>query len=197
MNCLEERILKDGLVKEGNVLKVDSFLNHQMDIALFNEMGKEWKRRFEGKSFTIDENGKKQYTDEIINNPEGKTPYDAIAKYCNNPGFMKIYDTEAIHGLDNSLEPDILAKRRESEKRAEESDKGLGIPSLAYTTEETKELNKIKTELVSYLEEMKAKFILGKEGFDNYDAFLSTIRELGAERAVEIMQTAFDRYNEQ
>lgn len=50
MNVLEEKILKDGIVKEGNVLKVDSFLNHQMDIALFNEMGKEWKRRFEGKN---------------------------------------------------------------------------------------------------------------------------------------------------
>ena len=50
MNCLQERILKDGVIKEGNVLKVDSFLNHQMDIALFNEMGKEWKRRFEGKN---------------------------------------------------------------------------------------------------------------------------------------------------
>lgn len=52
MNCLEERILKDGIVKEGNVLKVDSFLNHQMDITLFNEMGREWKRRFEGKNIT-------------------------------------------------------------------------------------------------------------------------------------------------
>ena len=50
MNCLEEKILKDGIVKEGNVLKVDSFLNHQMDITLFNEMGKEWKKRFEGKN---------------------------------------------------------------------------------------------------------------------------------------------------
>ena len=50
MNCLEERILKDGIVKEGNVLKVDSFLNHQMDIELFNGMGKEFKRRFEGKN---------------------------------------------------------------------------------------------------------------------------------------------------
>ena len=49
MNCLEERILKDGVVKEGNVLKVDSFLNHQMDIALMNEIGKEFYRRFEGK----------------------------------------------------------------------------------------------------------------------------------------------------
>ena len=50
MNCLEERIVKDAIVKEGNVLKVDSFLNHQMDIDLFNEMGKEWKKRFEGKN---------------------------------------------------------------------------------------------------------------------------------------------------
>lgn len=49
MNFLEERIMKDGIIKEGNVLKVDSFLNHQMDIALFNEMGKEWKKRFADK----------------------------------------------------------------------------------------------------------------------------------------------------
>jgi len=49
MKLLEERIQKDGIVKEGNVLKVDSFLNHQMDIDLFNEMGKEFKRLFANK----------------------------------------------------------------------------------------------------------------------------------------------------
>ncbi len=49
MNFLEERIVKDGIVKPGNVLKVDSFLNHQMDIDLFDKMGEEFKRRFEGK----------------------------------------------------------------------------------------------------------------------------------------------------
>ncbi|MGN8799471.1 xanthine phosphoribosyltransferase [Candidatus Merdisoma sp. HCP28S3_D10] len=49
MNFLEERILKDGIVKEGNVLKVDSFLNHQMDINLFKQMGEEFKRRFADK----------------------------------------------------------------------------------------------------------------------------------------------------
>ena len=49
MNLLEERIQKDGVVKEGNVLKVDSFLNHQMDIELFEKMGEEWKSRFAGK----------------------------------------------------------------------------------------------------------------------------------------------------
>ena len=46
MNFLEERIQKDGIVKEGNVLKVDGFLNHQMDITLFDRMGEEFKRRF-------------------------------------------------------------------------------------------------------------------------------------------------------
>ena len=49
MNCLEEKIIKDGIVKEGNVLKVDSFINHQMDVKLFRDMGKEWKRRFADK----------------------------------------------------------------------------------------------------------------------------------------------------
>ncbi len=49
MNFLEERIIKDGIVKPGNVLKVDSFLNHQMDIELFDMMGEEFKKRFSGK----------------------------------------------------------------------------------------------------------------------------------------------------
>lgn len=52
MKLLEERIREDGVVKEGNVLKVDSFLNHQMDIELFNEMGKEWARLFADRPIT-------------------------------------------------------------------------------------------------------------------------------------------------
>ena len=50
VNFLEERIMKDGVVKEGNILKVDSFLNHQMDVKLFKQMGEEFKRRFAGKN---------------------------------------------------------------------------------------------------------------------------------------------------
>ena len=52
MNFLEERILKDGIVKPNNVLKVDSFLNHQMDISLMEEIGREFHRRFDGKNIT-------------------------------------------------------------------------------------------------------------------------------------------------
>ena len=61
MQLLEERILRDGKVREGNVLKVDSFLNHQMDIQLFEAMGKEFKRLFDGedisKILTIEASG--------------------------------------------------------------------------------------------------------------------------------------------
>lgn len=52
MNFLEERIVRDGVVKPGNVLKVDSFLNHQMDIVLMDQMGEEFYRRFAGKNIT-------------------------------------------------------------------------------------------------------------------------------------------------
>lgn len=52
MELLEERIRRDGVVKEGNVLKVDSFLNHQLDVALLDEMGAEWKRLFADRPIT-------------------------------------------------------------------------------------------------------------------------------------------------
>ena len=55
MNFLEERIVKDGIVKEGNVLKVDSFLNHQMDIELFDQIGAEFKNI--NKILTIEASG--------------------------------------------------------------------------------------------------------------------------------------------
>ena len=54
MNFLEERILKDGIVTKGNVLKVDSFLNHQMDVNLFYEMGVQFKEYFkDGSDFGV------------------------------------------------------------------------------------------------------------------------------------------------
>ena len=52
MEILKDMIQKRGIIREGNILKVDSFLNHQMDIGLFNEIGKEFRRRFEGEKIT-------------------------------------------------------------------------------------------------------------------------------------------------
>ena len=52
MDLLKERIVADGKLKAGNVLKVDSFLNHQLDIVLLNEIGKEFRRRFSDQNIT-------------------------------------------------------------------------------------------------------------------------------------------------
>ena len=52
MQILKDRIRKDGKIREGNVLKVDSFLNHQMDVSLYREIVKDFKRRFEGEEIT-------------------------------------------------------------------------------------------------------------------------------------------------
>lgn len=61
MNFLEEKILQDGYIKEGNILKVDSFLNHQIDIDVMRQMAYEFKRRFQGievnKILTIEASG--------------------------------------------------------------------------------------------------------------------------------------------
>ena len=52
MNFIEERIMKDGIIKRGDVLKVDSFLNHQIDVVLLDEIAREFQRRFEGSVIT-------------------------------------------------------------------------------------------------------------------------------------------------
>lgn len=61
MNFLEERIKRDGIIKPGNILKVDSFLNHQIDVSLMDKIGEEFKRRFDGievtKILTIEASG--------------------------------------------------------------------------------------------------------------------------------------------
>ena len=58
MNFLEEKIVKEGVVKKGNILKVDSFLNHQMDVKLFRQMGEEFKKRFADKPInTVEASG--------------------------------------------------------------------------------------------------------------------------------------------
>ncbi|HQB31725.1 MAG TPA: xanthine phosphoribosyltransferase, partial [Erysipelotrichaceae bacterium] len=75
MNCLEKRILKDGIVKPGNVLKVDSFLNHQMDINLLDEMGKEFYERFKDKK-----------VDKVVTiEASGIAIAFAVARYFNVP----------------------------------------------------------------------------------------------------------------
>ena len=116
MNFLEERILKDGIVKEGNVLKVDSFLNHQMDIELFNEMGKEWKKRFEGKTInkilTIEASGI-GIACVVAQHFQVPVVFAKKSKSINLEGEMYVAEVESYtHKLTNQI---IVAKKFLSE----------------------------------------------------------------------------------
>ena len=117
MNFLEERILKDGIVKDGNVLKVDSFLNHQMDIALFNEIGKEFKKRFEGKKInkilTIEASGI-GIACIVAQHFDVPVVFAKKAKSINLEGEMYVAEVESFtHNCQNQV---IVAQKFLSEK---------------------------------------------------------------------------------
>ena len=117
MNFLEERILKDGIVKDGNVLKVDSFLNHQMDIALFNEIGKEFKKRFEGKKInkilTIEASGI-GIACIVAQHLDVPVVFAKKAKSINLEGEMYVAEVESFtHNCKNQV---IVAQKFLSEK---------------------------------------------------------------------------------
>ena len=98
MKLLEDRIRRDGVVKDGDVLKVDSFLNHQMDVELFAEMGREWAKLFAAdyvtKILTIEASGigiaclaaGDVYTAKVESFTHGRVYDIIVAKQFLNPG---------------------------------------------------------------------------------------------------------------
>ena len=118
MNFLEEKIIESGIVKEGNILKVDSFLNHQLDISLFNKMGEEWKKRFEGKNInkilTIEASGIAIAS--IVSQSFGNCPvvFAKKSKSMNIDGDTYVTEVESFtHKNTNKV---IVSKKFLSEK---------------------------------------------------------------------------------
>ena len=123
MELLRKKIVQDGRVLEGNILKVDSFLNHQLDIELLNEIGKEFKKRFEGKEIT------KILTAEV----SGIAIAAIAAQYFNVPVVFakksesKTLDNETYEGNVYSYTKGKQYKVRVAKRYISESDKILVI----------------------------------------------------------------------
>lgn len=100
MNFLEERIARDGVVKEGNVLKVDSFINHQMDVELFNKMGEEYAKRFAGKKInkilTIEASGIGIASVVALHFPGAPVVFAKKSKSINLDGDMYTAEVESF-----------------------------------------------------------------------------------------------------
>lgn len=157
-----------------------------LDYAYSDEGAMLFNFGIEGESYVM-ENGAPVYTDLIINN-EKYNLQQMVSQYSKPNGP---YEADERRNWNTFPEQDEAVKvwaKTDAEKHI--------LPGfLTPTAEESKELGKILTEVSNYKEEMFVKFIVGKEPMESYDKYVEQIKKLGIERAVEIYQSALDRYN--
>ena len=143
----------------------------------------------EGKSYT-NVNGKRQFTDEILKNPNGDSPVDAAAKYCTPiQGFTRVTSREAYKQINLKLPQQV-----ETTDIWLKSDRSLVLPKYDITPEKNAELVNILNEVNTYRREMLFKFIMGEEPMQNYDKFVQTINDMGIDKAIKIQQEAYDLF---
>lgn len=141
----------------------------------------------EGESYTMDENGKPQYTELMTANPNGDT-----FKTCQLLYTMimvpTVVDTSASFGLysDAQLEAQKIWSSN--------IDDAYVLPEITMTEDENNELSSIYSDLSTMISEKLIRFIIGDESMDNWSAFVTEMEDMNAQRCVEIYQTALDRY---
>ncbi len=161
---------------------------------LYSEEGK-ILRNFGVTGVTYNRDGDKYvYTDEILNNPDGLSISEAMAKHFR----------AGIGGFGLSQHPQYLEQYYpyESQKAGiklyanqltEKVEQTL-MPMISLTVDEANEITSLKAELDTYIKENVTKFIRGLKSMDEYDSFVEQVKKMGAKRYTEIYQAAYDRY---
>jgi putative aldouronate transport system substrate-binding protein len=141
----------------------------------------------EGVTYILDENGEPQWTDLIVNNPDGKGINDAIHYYCLHHGPMnRVWDRDAPgYSNDENACAEIWGK----------ADDLWVIPPITLTASEGSERATLMADIQSYANEMTVKFIMGLADLNEYDSFVNQIKMMNIDRAIELTQNALDRYN--
>ena len=148
----------------------------------------------EGVAFEYDENGDPQWTDLVVNNPDGLNFMFASYLYATGVGsvyYPGVYDMEKgfySYTEDQLAAVDILADLTDG---AWIVDRGVSM-----TLEEQTENASLENEMSTYADGEILKFIMGDRSLDTYDEFLSTVKGMGLDRMTEIQQAAYDRYIE-
>lgn len=144
----------------------------------------------EGETYTLDEDGNPQFTDLILNNPNGLNAEEALRYYTLSPGMSAAY-TDYHRELASVPESSIEMMDVWAEASSE-----YYYPSAAMmNTEENAEYSQLYSDISTYLEENTLSFITGAKSLDEYDSFLENLKSMGIERCIEIKQQALDRYN--
>ena len=144
----------------------------------------------EGVSYEM-KNGKAEYSDIVINNPDGWPLAQSLAKYIranyNGPFVQDLNYLEQYLQLPAVKECPSVWAVPDARKHT--------VPNITPTQEESKELATITNELGTYVSEMSLKFIFGTESFDNWDKYIETLQGMKLDRALEIENAALERYN--
>jgi len=142
------------------------------------------------KTFTVDADGKHHYTDFVLKNPDGwsigKVKGGYMRNYASGP-FVQ----DALTGLETFQIPEQFEAADLWSKNAS---KEHVLPPLRRTAEEDEEYTKIMEEVKVYSEEALLKFMFGTMSLDDYDKYIVQLKSLKIDRAVEIMQAAYERY---
>lgn len=140
----------------------------------------------EGLTYTIDENGDVQWTDLIINNPDGLGINDAIHLYCLHHGPMnRVWSRDAAgYTEDENACTDIWGK----------ADDSYVMPPVTLTADEGSRFSSLMTDIDVYVQEMTVKFVNGMEDMETYDAFVEQIKAMNIEEAIALQQAALDRF---
>ncbi len=143
----------------------------------------------EGKTYTM-VNGKPKYTDLIINNPEGLSREQSMAKYTIWQSTTSVAKYKDVLNERDSLPEQIEGRKQWMLCKNENL-----LPPLTPTQEESKELATIMNEINTYTNEMFNQFISGKAPLSDFDKYVGTLKSMGLDRATELMQKQLDRYS--
>lgn len=143
----------------------------------------------EGETYTLNEGGtpKYQYTDQILKNPDGYSPSDALLFYCPRiaPGRYDWQYEEQFYSEDVLAIEDVWSQADRS---------WLIAPEVTMTEEEGNIYNSSYTDIQTLVDEMTVKFILGSESLDDYSSFIDTLYTYGLQKCLDVQQAAYDRY---
>ena len=146
----------------------------------------------EGVSYTVEPDGSYKFTDMILNDPSGKSPYEVICKYMTNVGFTGMHQNMSMVGLESNLSEDFKKIKDDAVNYALELDGTISLAGVPTTVEEDQQTSQY-SDLTDYLNSMFDKFIIGAEPIEGYDAFVEKCKELGLEEVIAIKQKAIDR----
>ncbi len=192
--------VSNGLGNLGMFVLTDKAKNPEamvrwMDYFYGEEGSKMFFMGFEDVTYEEDKDGNFKYLDTITDNPNGLNMDQAISEYLTwpggyYPGMVRQKFFQGAEGKENS------AVNAEKVRPYRIKDENI-LPGLNYTLDETDKVSAIMTDVQTYIDEMTAGFITGKQDFSKWDDYKETLEKMGIQEYLEVAQGAYDRSKEE